>query len=129
MNQPPERATRDELLKAITENAHRFLQAIDNLRGVLDSVEIDMRTGLGDLDTDTPPRVIVTRYDVTTSRETLTDAVSEFTRARHSLRLSLFSLLIDEGMSSSEIAALWGFSKQMALKQMRKLDNLPSDLT
>ena len=88
-----------------------------------------MRTGLGDLDTDTPPRVIVTRYDVTTSRETLTDAVSEFTRARHSLRLSLFSLLIDEGMSSSEIAALWGFSKQMALKQMRKLDNLPSDLT
>ena len=119
---PLEPAAPAELRTAIIASAERFREATSRLRGILDLVDHNIDLLLDHVATDVP---VATVLDIARVREAITDAVSEFSTSRHRLRLSIFSLLVAEGMTSSEIAVLWGFSRQMAMKQIRKLDNLP----
>jgi len=122
---PLEPAAPAELRTAIIASAERFREATSRLRGILDLVDHNIDLLLDHVATDVPVATVLEELDIARVREAITDAVSEFSTSRHRLRLSIFSLLVAEGMTSSEIAVLWGFSRQMAMKQIRKLDNLP----
>lgn len=122
---PLEPAAPAELRTAIIASAERFREATSRLRGILDLADHNIDLLLDHVATDVPVATVLEELDIARVREAITDAVSEFSMSRHRLRLSIFSLLVAEGMTSSEIAVLWGFSRQMAMKQIRKLDNLP----
>lgn len=124
---PLEPAGPDELRAEIAIAAERFREATSDLRKTLDLADESIDSIQANLAARVPTLETLRRYEVAHVRETMTDAVSEFSRSRHHLRLAIFSLLIAEGMNSTELASVWGFSRQMAMKQMRKLSNLPDD--
>ncbi len=51
---------------------------------------------------------------IPTERRQVTEAIEEFEAARHQLRLALFALGKEEGVSISEVGRVLGISRQLA---------------
>lgn len=57
--------------------------------------------------------------DLPRAREQLTSNLQHFEQARYRMRLAAWSLGDKEGHSASELARLWGFSRQLGAKLLR----------
>lgn len=56
--------------------------------------------------------------DIPSIQSSLTDRLNQIERARSTGRVSLWRLLAAEGMTSAEIARMWGLSRQLVSRSL-----------
>jgi hypothetical protein len=54
-------------------------------------------------------------------RLTLTDSLARYELLRRRARMSLVALGVEEGMTTSEVAEVWGISRQLAARYLRDI--------
>jgi transcriptional/translational regulatory protein YebC/TACO1 len=98
-----------------------LVQSIEQLLAALEAgietLATDHAVALSLIDgirSDETIEAIVTKNDMATVREQLTDALIEIEAARGRARAELFHALLREGHSIGHIARMWGISRQLA---------------
>lgn len=62
------------------------------------------------------------RVQAARSRLTLTDSLARYELLRRQARLSLVAVGVEEGMTASDVAELWGISRQLAARYLRDIE-------
>jgi hypothetical protein len=102
-----------------------LLESLGELRTSTRATEATVRRGL---------KLVMSGADVATAlravspantRHSMNDALKAVEEARHQMRLHIFELAIQEGLSIGELGRFFGFSRQLAAryaKEARKAD-------
>jgi predicted transcriptional regulator len=67
-----------------------------------------------------PASKALSSMDLPALRDELAREMVRIEAARQRLRTSLISLCLEEGMTASEVAQLWGFSRQLAQRYAKQ---------
>jgi hypothetical protein len=104
-----------------TRCAEQLIEAMQNLRRVLECREEHIRNSLGiRLAAEDEYRAVFKGSLITEDREDLTEALFELDRCRRASRIASFRSALDHGMSINELARIWGFSRQMASRYAKE---------
>ena len=100
--------------------AEHLIEAMQNLRRVLERREDSLRRSLEMRVTEDEYRTVFKDINITEEREDLTEALFEFDRCRRASRVASFRSALEHGMSINELARIWGFSRQMASRYAKE---------
>ena len=99
---------------AAIEDLLRLATAARELRATLESCERMYEASLDRLIAGRDPGEAIHGVDVSGARLSITEALTEFERARHHARGTFINAQHDEGMNMKEIGRVWGISRQLA---------------
>jgi hypothetical protein len=111
--------------KALVREATGLMESIDHLRRVLQefgqlNARLRARIAAGDDLGDT-----LENLSGPDARRQMTAALEQFEAARHRVRLSMFALAEEQGMSISDVARALGISRQLASRLAAEADDKP----
>jgi len=101
-----------QLIEVVTQSA-ALRKELEQYEGAME--ELGRRLG-----TDEAALSAVRAIDAPARRRLVTDAMKAFEGARHRLRLILFALAEEDGLSVSDMARALGFSRQLASRLARE---------
>jgi CRP-like cAMP-binding protein len=102
-------------LEHLGEAANQLRDALDQAGAGLSVVRDHARAGEPVID-------LITVIDPKALRRSLTGALTDLERRRHTMQKLLFRLLFAEGMSMSDIARYWGISRQLVSRLINEPD-------
>lgn len=100
--------------------AAQLIEAMQNLRRVLERREDSLRRSLELRVTEDEYRTVFKNVNITEEREDLSEALFELDRCRRASRVASFRSALEHGMSINELARIWGFSRQMASRYAKE---------
>jgi hypothetical protein len=101
---------RDRILVSVDE----FVEACARFRKTLSSVAASNRRVRVLVEEGKPVREVLSAIPTSAIRKTMTQQIEELEAARHDVRLTVFALGLNEGLSIGELGRLMGFSRQLA---------------
>lgn len=105
---------RDEAIEELNGLIEAVVEARDNLHSYQSVLEKNRRhLGKGGRVNETPAM-----FDIRAVRTALTERLDRLERARNSTRLALWRLQLAEDTKISEIARMWGFSRQLVSRSL-----------
>jgi hypothetical protein len=111
---------RERVLASVDE----FVETCAQFRKTLSSVTNSNRRVRSLVETGRPAREILAAIPTSAIRKTMTQQIEELEAARHNVRLAVFILGLNEGLSIGELGRSMGFSRQLAstyAKEAREL--------
>ena len=100
--------------------AEHLIEAMQNLRRVLECREDSLRRSLQIRVRDDEYRTVFKDINITEEREDLSEALFELDRCRRASRVASFRSALEHGISINELARIWGFSRQMASRYAKE---------
>jgi hypothetical protein len=100
--------------------AEQLIEAMRNLRLILEKREEGLRQALNLREPATEFSVALKDAQITENREDLNEALFALERSRRESRVASFRSALDHGVSISELARIWGFSRQMASRYAKE---------
>src|SRR5271165_5593727 len=101
----------------LTERLRAFSGTVERLRAVLqrfDRASLKLATRIDD---GANLVVALDHLDGRVRRAEVTEAIEEFESVRHQVRLAMFDLAKEQGISLAEVARALGISRQLASRQ------------
>lgn len=92
----------------------RLLDALAELRRTTRSAESDIRKALKLALSGSDIATAVVAFNPSGTRQSMNDALDEVEAARHEMRLRIFQIGLNEGMTIGDLARAFGFSRQLA---------------
>ena len=93
------------------------------LRKSLRHYETIMNRVRREVEQGTPLHEVMGKIGVAKRRHDLLDRLTRFEDARHAMRVACFRLSHAEGLNISDIARLWGISRQLAARFIKEANN------
>ena len=100
-------------------------EAAVNLRQVLRGKDQDIRRIRRQLERGTPISDALVSGNVAQLRREIDQALKRFEQARRGFRVASLALGLSEGKTASDLARLWGVSRQRAAQLAKDLDGRP----
>ncbi len=111
--------TSETVAKAMLE----LIEANRATQQVLKKNELRLKRALKDLERGIDIRTAIEGTRPDTPRQSTNDVLGAYEAARHNLRLITMRELLATGMSIGEIGRRWGFSRQLASRYAKELEN------
>lgn len=108
--------TRDDAV----ESAERLLEALAGLRMAVRGAEAATRRALKMVETGASAADALMAIHPSDVRQSMNEALETAERARHDMRLLVFSVLLDQGVSIGELGRAFGISRQLAARLARE---------
>jgi DNA-directed RNA polymerase specialized sigma24 family protein len=105
----------DVALPALRDVTQRVHEALDEAAGALSVVRDHLRSGGRVSD-------FASLIDPIPLRAGVSATLNEFEHVRHEAQRAMFRLLRAEGMSISDIARMWGISRQLVSRMLHESD-------
>lgn len=102
--------------------------ALQDAQRALCAAEVATRSGLGTSDLDQISSEKLQANPVKNVRSDVDGALDRLERARHTVMIAIFAAALADGVSISELARSYGFSRQRAAKlaqEARQLQRVP----
>ncbi len=93
--------------------------ALENLRQSTRFVEKAARRSIRLLEQGADATTALTAAVPAETRSVMNDALKQVEEARHEIRLFVFAVSLDQGVSVAELARQYGFSRQLAARYAR----------
>jgi hypothetical protein len=101
---------RERVLASVDE----FVETCAQFRKTLSSVSNSNRRARTLVEKGRPVREVLAAIPTSAIRKTMTQQIEELEAARHNVRLAVFILGLNEGLSIGELGRSMGFSRQLA---------------
>jgi hypothetical protein len=98
----------------------RLLDALAELRTATSSAESDVRKGLEVALGGSDVATALVACNPAGTRQAMNDALDAVESARHDMRLTIFRIGLDEGMSIGDLGRAFGFSRQLASRMAKE---------
>ncbi len=115
--------TTDRRTKLVREMAD-LAECTEHLRAVLVHFKSSVVDVAGLLEGGDLPVAALTGAPGPVTRKELNEALEEFERLRHQVRVSFFALATEEGTSISEVGRMLGISRQLASRVAAEAEDL-----
>jgi hypothetical protein len=102
----------------------RLLEALAELRKTTRTAESDVRRALKLAQSGSDIATAVVACNPAGTREAMNDALDAVESARHEMRLKIFRVGLDEGMSIGDLGRAFGFSRQLASRIAKEARSL-----
>lgn len=117
---PEDRLELTEYDKAAIRSVELVVEAMQNLRAVLERREETLRRSIMFTEPALDYAEAVRDNHMNADREKLQEALMLLEQRRRESRVASFRSALDHGVSISELARIWGFSRQMASRYARE---------
>ena len=107
--------------QAALQEIEDLLESAKRLRTDLRVKETAYRRAARMLERDESIDEVLVASGASSGRQELTDTMADFERHRHSARLALTAVALDEGMTIAQIGRRWGFSRQLAARYAQEV--------
>jgi hypothetical protein len=97
-----------------------LLEALAELRKVTRSTEANVRRALKLAKSGADVTTALVACNPSETRQSMNDALKSVEVARHAMRLRIFKLGLEEGMSIGDLGRSFGFSRQLAARYARE---------
>ena len=97
-----------------------LLEALAELRKVTRATELTVRKALKLAKEGADVATALDASSPAETRSAMNDALNTVEAARHSMRLRLFRLGLDDGLSIGELGRIFGFSRQLASRYAKE---------
>ena len=106
--------------KEAIRSVERVIEAMQNLRRVLESREEVLRRAISVLEPAPDYAEAVKEAHVSEEQEDLSEALFLLEARRRESRIASFRSALDHGLSINELSRIWGFSRQMASRYAKE---------
>lgn len=106
--------TMDQDRKKVLTSVDEFVEACAQFRKTLSAVSTSNRRARTLVEKGRPVREVLAAIPTGAIRKTMTQQIEELEAARHNVRLAVFTLGLNEGLSIGELGRTMGFSRQLA---------------
>ncbi len=106
--------TMDQDRRRVLASVDEFVETCAEFRKTLSSVSTSNRRARALVETGRPVREVLAAIPTSAIRKTMTQQIEELEAARHNVRLAVFILGLNEGLSIAELGRTMGFSRQLA---------------
>jgi hypothetical protein len=103
-----------------------FQQEAASLRKSLRSYETALRQVCGRIERDDVLHEAMKKVGLSDLRVDLVERLTSFEVARHRMRVACFRMSLTEGLSMTEVARLWGISRQLASRMVNEGQQAPA---
>lgn len=97
-----------------------LLEALAGLREAVRGAEAATKRALAMVDKGVDAEVALAEIHPSSVRHSLNEALDAAEQARHEMRVLVFAVLLERGVSVSELARAFGFSRQMAARYAKE---------
>jgi hypothetical protein len=97
-----------------------LLEALAGLRQATRATEAGIRRALKRANAGVDVFESLGALDPAGARHSMNDALKVLEQARHEMRLAMFALALDQGMSIGELGRIFGFSRQLAARYAKE---------
>ena len=117
---PDDRQELTECDKAAIRSVELVIEAMENLQIVLSRRMESLRRSIAFEEPAADYEEAVKDSHMTEEREDLQEALDVLEQRRRDSRVAAFRSALDHGVSISELARIWGFSRQMASRYAKE---------
>ncbi len=117
---PDDRQQLTECDKAAIHSVEQVIEAMEDLQVVLRRRVESLRRSIEFIEPAADYEGAVKDSHMTEEREDLQEALSVLEQRRRESRVAAFRSALDHGVSISELARIWGFSRQMASRYAKE---------
>jgi len=115
-----ERGVLSENDKEAIRSVERLIEAMQNLRSVLENREEALRRAITVREPALDYAEAVKEAHVSEEQEDLREALFQLEQRRRESRIASFRSALDHGVSINELSRIWGFSRQMASRYAKE---------
>jgi hypothetical protein len=102
------------------QSVEQLLEALVEARQAIRASEVTLRRALKKVDQGSSVASAVLAVNPAETRQRINDALLMVEQRRHDARRTVFAAALEEGMSVSDLARAWGFSRQMAARYAKE---------
>jgi hypothetical protein len=106
--------------KEAIRSVERVIDAMQNLRRVLENREESLRRAIGVREPALDYAEAVKEAHLSEEQEDLREALFLLEQRRRESRIASFRSALDHGVSINELSRIWGFSRQMASRYAKE---------
>ena len=111
----------DDAHRQARNDVEDLIKALGELRLTIRSAETSSKRALKLLEGEIDMRSALEAIQPAEVRALANESLNAVERARHSVRLSIFALGIEQGLSIGELGRAWGFSRQLATRYAKEV--------
>ena len=100
----------------LASELERLMTVVEEVVGVLEASQTTSARGKALVEAGTEFREVLAAFPAGDNRKSMTDAIGELEDARHGVRLAMFALGLEEGMTISQLSRELGISRQLSAR-------------